>query len=78
MTHVDSIGEYVLSLKLNLLYSKYIDDIFKVELLVMFLTKTFRNQFIFKEKNDANLLLFNNLKRMVHHPSPFQANYVFF
>ena len=53
IVHLDSIGEYVLPIKLNLLCSKYINDIFKVELFnhvphvpIMFLAKTFRHQSI--------------------------------
>lgn len=53
IVHLDSIGEYVLSIKLNLLCSKYINDIFKVELFnhvphvpIMSLAETFRHQYI--------------------------------
>ena len=54
IVHLDSIGEYVLSIKLNLLCSKYINDIFKVELFnhvphvpIMSLAETFRHQSIY-------------------------------
>ena len=50
IVHLNSIGEYVLSIKQNLLCSKYISDIFKVELFnhvphvpIMFLAETFKH-----------------------------------
>ena len=53
IVNLDSIGEYVLSIKENLLCSKYINDIFKVKLFnhvphapIMSLAKTFRHQSI--------------------------------